>query len=116
MSVLHFRSYSYEIGYKGPRYWVIIELTLHTTQVRKFLQLQSLGTIHEIGEIEIGNVISDDEVSIDFFEKVPPFLEHVSFFVKREDLGANDVRALFKSENITDEWFRIACKEHMRIL
>jgi hypothetical protein len=49
------------------------------------------GPVDEVRQIEIRNVVSNDNVWVDFFDKVSPGLQHLCFVVERENLGADDM-------------------------
>jgi hypothetical protein len=55
--------------------------------------LEGFCSIKEIRKVKVCDVITNDEIRVDFFHKVPPLLEHLCFIVEGDDLGTNNVGA-----------------------
>jgi len=51
-------------------------LTFHSPQERESGRFQSLCAIHEVREIETRDVVSNHNVGINLFNKVPPRDQH----------------------------------------
>ncbi len=71
--------------------------------------LESFCSIKKIRKIEVCDVITNDDIWVDLFHKIPPFLEHLYFTVERDDLGANNVGAGIKREHVPDEGPVLSC-------
>jgi hypothetical protein len=67
--------------------------TPQTTQVGKLVCLEGFCSIKKIRKIEVCDVITNDDIRVDFFHKVPPSLKHICFIVEGDDLGTNNVGA-----------------------
>ena len=79
-------------------------LTLHTTQKGKVGDLQCLGSVQQIGQVEIGDIVADQHVGVDFLDKLAPFQKKVTLVLELKNLRADDMRASIESENVADKW------------
>ena len=73
--------------------------------------MKSMRPVHQVRQIESRNVVSNDDVGVDLFNKVSPLLEHVCFIVRGDDLSAHDVRAFLEGKYISYKWLRVAYKD-----
>lgn len=83
-------------------------LTRQTTKVRERSRFESLSAVDEVGKIELGDVVTDDEVRIDFLEEISPGDEEVGFLLELYHVRTNDVGAGIESEDVTDKWCALA--------
>ena len=82
---------------------VIKKRTLQTTEIRKLVSLEGFCSIKEIRKIKVRDVITNDDIGIDLFNKISPFLEHLRLIIGRDDLRANNVRAGIQRKNVPDK-------------
>ena len=66
--------------------------------------------VNQIRQIETGNIVPNDDIWIDFFNKISPGLQQLCFVGERENLRAHNMRACVKCENISNKRLRFACK------
>lgn len=83
--------------------------TRQTAKVGERSRLEGLGTIDEVGKVELGDVVADDEVRIDFLEEISPGDEEVGFLRKLYHVCPDDVGARVESEDIADKRCALAC-------
>jgi hypothetical protein len=66
--------------------------------------LETLGSVKEIWEVEVGNVVSGDDIWINFLEEISPGSEHLLFPVKLKNLSCHNRASLIETEDIAHEW------------
>lgn len=67
--------------------------TFESAEVWKPGDVECLGTVHEVREIETGDVIANNDVRVDFLYEFLPCRQHLLFFLERKDLGTHNMRA-----------------------
>lgn len=72
------------------------------------MALQVLCSIYQVWKVEVGNVIADDHIWINFFEKVPPAHKHLLLRIVLEDLRVYNETAGVQAKDISDKRFRVA--------
>lgn len=72
------------------------------------MALQVLCSIYQVGEVEIGNVIANDDIGINFLEKVPPAHEHLLLRIVLENLRVYNETASIQAKYISNKRFRVA--------
>lgn len=87
--------------------------TLHATKKRELICLEMLCSIHEIWKIEVCNIVPNDKIWVNLFNKVSPGLQHLSLVVKRHHLWADDVWTCIQGENIANERLGLALKSRV---
>jgi hypothetical protein len=60
--------------------------TFHSSEIGKLESVDSFGSIHEVGEIEARDVVSNYDVWVDLLNKLLPGVKHIYFIVEREYL------------------------------
>ena len=79
-----------------------------TTEVGKLGRLERFGSIEQVWEVEVGNVVADDDIRVDLLNEFGPSLEHVDLLVERKHLTSDDVRAGVEREDVLDKGRRFA--------
>lgn len=89
--------------------------TLQATEIGKLVCLEGFCSIKKIRKIKIRDVITDDDIGIDLFHKISPFLEHLRLIISRDDLRANNVRAGIQRKNVPDKGLTFSFTEIVSI-
>jgi hypothetical protein len=74
-----------------------------------------LGTVDEVGEVEVCNVVAYEDVGVDFEEEGFPGEEEGFLGGVFEDLGAYDLGAGVDCEDVSDEGFAGTCPHKVSI-
>lgn len=93
----------------------VLCLRYHTLQPRPIGEtgaFQMLCPIEQIWKVEVGYVVSDDDVRIHLFYKVPPSHQHLLFCIELEDLRVDDQTTRVKTENVADKRFRLSVSRY----
>lgn len=91
-----------------PREAGRVKLTLQATEVRERRRLERLGSVNEVGEVKLGDVVADDEVRVDRLDKLAPAREQVGLLLELDDVRADDVGARVEREDVAHERLRLA--------
>jgi hypothetical protein len=94
---------------------VIKKRTLQTTEIGKLVCLESFCSIKKIRKVKVRDVITNDDIGVDLFHKISPFLEHFRLIICRDDLRANDVRAGIQRKNVPDKGLAFSLMEVVSI-
>lgn len=62
---------------------VVQKLTLEAAQVGEVLDFEVFGAIEEVWEIEVGDIVANHDVWIDFADKVAPSRKHLALLLER---------------------------------
>lgn len=87
------------------------KLTPDSPKIGEFIDLERFRSVHEVWEIEIGNVVPNDNIRIDLFNEVSPCLKQLGFVIKRNNLRPYDMCTRIKSENVANEGFSLSCNK-----
>lgn len=85
--------------------------TFQSAEERKVGDLQRLGAVHEVRDIELTRVVADNDVRVDFFDERAPFREQLLLAGELEHLRPDDVCARVEREDVADERFAVACRD-----
>src|SRR6266436_2563671 len=94
---------------------VIKKRTPQTTEIGKLVCLESFCSIKKIRNVKVRDVIANDDIGVDLFHKISPFLEHLRLIIERDDLRANNVRAGIQRENVPDKGLAFSLTEVVNI-
>lgn len=84
----------------------LLSVQIHTeklSEVWELIALESFRSVQQIWQIEIGNVVTDDDVRIHLSNEISPCLQHLFFVVIFQDLRSDDMGAGIQCENVPDE-------------
>lgn len=82
--------------------------TIETSKERKLENSEMFGTVQKIWEIEIGGVITDDNIRINLPNKIAPCGKQLILLVERHGVGADNVRAGVENHDIPDKWLGLS--------
>lgn len=68
-----------------------VTLAFQSSQERKLARFDGFRSLHQIGEIEAGNVVTYDNIRIDLFNEISPSLKHLGLILERQNLRAHNV-------------------------
>ena len=60
--------------------------TLDSSEKCEVLSFERFRSVHQIGEIEIGDVVANDDIRIHLLDEVSPCLEHFRLVLERKNL------------------------------
>ena len=76
---------------------------LHPTHEVKVGHVQVLGPVEQVGQIEVVDVVSCDDVWISQSDELRPLLQEFALLVERDDVASHDLTAGVERENVADE-------------
>lgn len=65
--------------------------TLEPAQIRELASLERFCTVNQVRKIELRDVVANDQIRVDFFNKLLPSREQICFFFELDDLGSDNV-------------------------
>lgn len=88
--------------------------TLETTKVWELRRLERLGSVDQVRQVELRDVVADNEIGVDLLDKVAPLDEQVSLVLEVDDVRSDNVRAGVECKDVSDEGFGLACASGQR--
>ena len=67
-----------------------------------------IGSINQVGKIEILRIVSSNDIWIDISDKLTPSNEHISFSFETENMGSHNLRTRIKGEYIPHKWLALS--------
>jgi hypothetical protein len=64
--------------------------------------------VQEVWKVEIGYVVSDNDIGISLFDEIPPFHKHFGLVIKGKDFGSDNLATILHAKDIADKGFFLA--------
>lgn len=85
---------------------------MHTTEHGILRHVKCIRSVDDIGQIEVDNVVTCDDVRVHFLKEIAPCFQHFLFTLEGIDLSTNNWCTVFQCENVSHERFFVTVNLH----